>query len=291
MLAEQLRRWWIKVTNIEVTTLYETCDPFIQIIIGGSLQKELVKITKDVILTRTVGDVGMVFKSDVLEKMVKNEKRGFQCELEAELRASYAEIEQEIFHLELWAFQGCSLNVLKGYTSRPLLDIARGDIDLVFDIKTRIDKMETLYARVVMRCIFQEIWDFYLTFRDWRTTELIPEKRKKKPPETPAFDPDMDEELLEEMGQLQEEDLEDWMDQEPTVKPMLKFTLNDKRKRSVYTNQIEGKEPYWNNITGGIHYRGTVGELNQETMTLTLYNYENGKEKIGIKVVSLGYFR
>lgn len=293
---EQVRRWWVKIKNIYVFAQYEALKPFVQIIIGGNMQREYIKITKSEKFTRVTGDVGTTFKTDVLNKIVKGEGSTFKCELEAEVRMSYAQIEQEIFHVELWDFQGCSLNILKGYCGVPLLDIVRGEMDMNFDIKTKVGKAMTQYGKIYMNCLFQEIWDFYITMRDWRSTELVPSKKKKKEmrerkkemlenedQEEQIIDADEDEEDSEEK---KEEDLDDWMLEDPKIRSMLTYTLNS-TKAKLYTKEIEGKEPYWSTIDGGMHYRGTVSDINQQILSLDLYNYAHKKTLIGRKTVCL----
>jgi len=291
---EQVRRWWVKIKNIHVSAQYEALRPFIQIIIGGTMQREYIKITKDDKFTRVTGDVGTTFKSDVLGKIVKGEGRTFKCELEAEVRMSYAQIEQEIFHIELWDFQGCSLNILKGYCGVPLIDIVRGEMDITFDIKTKIDKVMTQYAKIYMNCLFQEIWDFYITMRDWRSTELVPSKKKKKEMrEKRALEKEPDEEQIVDADEdddddddKKQEDLDDWMLEDPSIRSMLTYTLNS-TKAKLYTKEIEGKEPYWSTIEGGMHFRGTVSDVNQQILSLDLYNYAHKKTLIGRKTVCL----
>jgi len=286
--SEQLRRWWVKISSIFITSHQESFNPFLQVILGGNLQKALVKITKTDRFMKTTGDIGMVFKTDVLDKMTKGESRMFQCELEAELRMSYAQIEQEMMHVELWDFSGCAVNTLKGYVSKPLLEVVRGDVDMMFEIKTKIEKVEVIFATIYMKCIFQEIWDFYITFRDWRASDILPPKKKKiEPKEDKKVNEDEEEDELAEFDEKkEEEDLDDWMLEEPEVKPMLTYQLNS-TKAMVYSKTLDSKEPYWPSIDGGIHFRGTVFDLNQQVMSLDLFNYAHGKTSIGRKTVSL----
>ena len=289
---EQIRRWLVKITNIYVFAQYEALNPFIQIIIGGSLQREYIKISKSEKFTRVTGDAGLVFKTDVLDKIVKGEGNNFKCELEAEVRASYAQIEQEIFHVELWDYQGCGLNILKGYCGVPLLDIVRGDMDMSFDIKTKVDKAMTQYGKVVMKCLFQEVWDFYITMRDWRSTELVPSKKKVMAAKKKQKDKgeDEEEESIVDSDEDEEEnkveDLNDWMFENPSIRTMVTYTLNS-TKSVLHTKVIDGKEPYWSSIDDGMLYRGTVSEINQQILTLRLYNYASSKTLIGLKTVSL----
>lgn len=295
---QQVRRWWVKIKNIEVFAQYEALKPFVQIIIGGDMQREYIKITKSEKFTRVTGEAGMTFKSDVLNKIVKGEKGSFKCELEAEVRMSYAQIEQEIFHVELWDFQGCSLNILKGYSGVPLLDIVRGEMDISFDIKTKVDKVMTQYGKIHMNCLFQEVWDFYITMRDWRSTELVPSKKKKKEmlkQKQLDKDKDQEEEIIDadeddddDEEDKEPEDLDDWMLEDPSIRSMLTYTLNS-TKAKLYTKEIDGKEPYWSTIDGGMHFRGTVSDINQQILSLDLYNYAHKKTPIGRKTVSLSY--
>lgn len=284
---ELLRRWRIKVTQIEIIAQYENFDPFFQIIIGGDYQKEMVKITKEEKMTRMVGEIGMVFKSDVLQEMINGDRRTFQCELEAEFRASYAQIEQEIMHVELWNYQTCGINILKGIESKPLLEIVKGDVNMVWNIKIKVGKAESQYARILMKCVFQEIWDFYMTFRDWRIIELLPDKKKKKQVAKKKEQEEEDDLLDEEENKDKDEDLDDWMAEEPELEPMIMFQLNDDKKPQIYSVSTEGREPYWPNIEGGMNFRGTVGDVNQQTMSLTVYNCHSGMTVIGRKTVSL----
>lgn len=93
--------------------------------------------------------------------------------------------------------------------------------------------------------------------------------------------------LDEEENKDKDEDLDDWMAEEPELEPMIMFQLNDDKKPQIYSVSTEGREPYWPNIEGGMNFRGTVGDVNQQTMSLTVYNCHSGMTVIGRKTVSL----
>ena len=128
--------------------------------------------------------------------------------------------------------------------------------------------------------------------RDWRSTELVPSKKKvmaakKKQKEKGE---DEEEESIVDSDEDEEEnkveDLNDWMFENPSIRTMVTYTLNS-TKSVLHTKVIDGKEPYWSSIDDGMLYRGTVSEINQQILTLRLYNYASSKTLIGLKTVSL----
>ena len=101
-------------------------------------------------------------------------------EVVTEARASYFRLMQERLHIELWDKETFSLNRFIGYFSIPLVDIANGSFRQEVQIQESIDNGKAFKpaANLTFYIFFEEKWDFYLTFMDWKTTSLEKEKNK-----------------------------------------------------------------------------------------------------------------
>ena len=68
-----------------------------------------------------------------------------------------------------------------GYESIELMAIADGTTRQIVNIYDKIDKAGegALKCTLSFKIVFEEIWDFYLQFLDWRITNLEDQNSKK----------------------------------------------------------------------------------------------------------------
>ena len=89
---------------------------------------------------------------------------------------------------------------------------------------------------------FEEIWDFYLTFMDWKTTSLEKDKN-------------------EDCG---------------VINPSLELRILSKNSiQSTSNSEVikNSKLPHWSLFEGeGIRYRGTYSDLRHEKLQINLWN-------------------
>ena len=120
-----------------------------------------------------VGERGIIYQTEVLRFIQPGESKLYQANIQTELRLSYFELMQQRLHLEAWDKEGLWLNKFLGYYSIPLLDIANGEFRQHANLSTFDNKgVEKLSCQLSFTMHFEEIWDFYLQFFDWKTTSL-----------------------------------------------------------------------------------------------------------------------
>ena len=76
----------------------------------------------------------------------------------------------------MWDYNRIYMNSFVGYESLLLSEIADGTVRQTIQIYDKIEKDDDnigkLKCTLSFKCVLEEIWDFYLTFRDWKTTNL-----------------------------------------------------------------------------------------------------------------------
>ena len=98
---ELLRRWRVKILNIEIEALEETFDPFLQFVVGGTFQKEFLTRPDGRKTFRIDGKKGKIFKTNVLLDINKGESASYYRYLNCEVFMSYSQIMQERLHIEV----------------------------------------------------------------------------------------------------------------------------------------------------------------------------------------------
>jgi hypothetical protein len=72
------------------------------------------------------------------------------------------------------------LNRFMGYASIPLIEIANGKFKQGLQIfPVGEDTLKLQVAAVSFTIYFEEMWDFYLTFMDWKTSSIEKEQDKE----------------------------------------------------------------------------------------------------------------
>lgn len=108
---EYLRRWKVVIDKIDITSIQsETFNPFIQFIIGGDYRIEYTKTTTGKLLKSEVGNIGSVFKSNVIFDLMQGGTKKFTKDIYTEIEASYYQIMQNKLHIEIWNYGSYKLN-------------------------------------------------------------------------------------------------------------------------------------------------------------------------------------
>ena len=112
--------------------------------------------------------------------MEKEESKVFETEIGTEFRASYFQLMEQRLHIELWDKERVWLNKFLGYASIPLINIVEGNFRQIIFIQEPVPdgKAYKQMAIITFDIYFEEIWDFYLTFMDWKATNLQKEDDK-----------------------------------------------------------------------------------------------------------------
>lgn len=179
---EKMRRWKVKIYNIYITPIVEMLDPFLQFTIGGDFNVEVYKTKKGDTYKVPKGKRGYADKTEVVMNVHEAEKCAFDKVIDIEMRMTYSMINKQKMMLELWDYNSIWMNTIKSYKTLPLIDIVSGDCNVSLDMlhKTPGKKKPVPYAMVEFKCIFQEIWDFKLSFLNWKSTCITSPSQAKK---------------------------------------------------------------------------------------------------------------
>jgi hypothetical protein len=81
---------------------------------------------------------------------------------------------EEHLHIEVWDYNRLWFNNFVGYESMELMQIADGSTRQQVNIYDKIEKSGegALKCTLTFKIVFEEIWDFYLQFLDWRISNV-----------------------------------------------------------------------------------------------------------------------
>lgn len=180
---EKMRRWIVKIYNIYITPLKDMLDPFIQFTIGGNFMVEVYKTKKGQTYKVPNGTRGYADKTEISKNVDKLERRPFDKVIDIEMRMSYSMISKQKMMVELWDYNSIWMNTIKAYTTVDLMEIVNGNCNVSIDLTTKESgkKNPIPYAIIEFKCVFQEIWDFKLSFLNWKAGCIIPPSQAKKP--------------------------------------------------------------------------------------------------------------
>ncbi len=260
---ELIRRWQVKIYNIYITPMKEKIDPFVQFTIGGNFSIQVYSNKAGDTKKQAEGERGFSEKTEVIENIEPLNRAPFDKNIELEMRMSYAMINAQKLMIEVWDHNSMWMNTILGYTTIGLIDVVDGDINLSFDItKASGKKKKVPSCTIEFKCIFQEIWDFKLTFVNWKAGPLVQIKKGSR--------------------------------EEPQKRhSRVMVYMNDKRtiggqNCAVSVISQVSTAPVWSDFEGLILFRGSHIELEQSEVILLLYD-ETGlfRKEIARKTVNL----
>ena len=94
-----------------------------------TIELSLNKTTDGKTVRSDVGNLGLVFKSNVIKNINDNESDEFATHIDTEVRSTYYEIMRNRLHFEIWTWNNWELNKFLAIKSLPLLDIVSGSIN------------------------------------------------------------------------------------------------------------------------------------------------------------------
>jgi len=173
---ELMRRWSVKIYNIYITPKMDKLDPFLQFTIGGDFQVEVYSTKKGKTFKVPKGKRGYVDKTDVIENAEVDVRNPFDKVIDVEMRMTYSMITKQKLMVELWDYNSIWMNNIKAYATKPIIEIVNGDCNLEFELYVK----KKHYATVEFKFLFQEIWDWKMSFINWSVSSLLPPKDKDK---------------------------------------------------------------------------------------------------------------
>ena len=267
---EKMRRWRVKINNIYITPLVKKMDAFLQFTIGGDFSVTVYKDKNKNSYKKSSGSRGYTDKTEVLLHLDTAQENGtggrtpFQKIIEIEMRMSYSMINKQKIMVELWEYNSFSNNTIHGYKTWQLIDIVNG----YFNVNDFITKREEgkknpmPFAFVEFNLMFEEIWDFNLSFDNWKCSNLLNPKKKRNPnAEKPNTRVEI--KLLS-----------------ATSSPLNSTTVSEITKHS--------DTPIWTKFNNNILFRGTGTELENENVKISVYDTTGILNKtIASKVITL----
>jgi hypothetical protein len=167
---EKMRRWSVKIFNIYITSKIEKLDPFLQFTIGGDFQIEVYSTKTGKTYKVPKGKRGYVEKTEVIQNIDLEIRSPFEKIIDIEMRMTYSMMSKQKLMVEVWDYNSIWMNNIKAYITKPLIDIVNGDCNIELEMYVKAKH----YATIEFKCIFQEIWDWKLSFINWSVSCLLP---------------------------------------------------------------------------------------------------------------------
>jgi len=172
---EKMRRWSVKIFNIYITSKIDKLDPFLQFTIGGDFQIEVYSTKTGKTYKVPKGNRGYVEKTEVIQNVDLETRRPFEKIIDIEMRMTYSMMTKQKLMVELWDYNSIWMNNIKAYITKPLIEIVSGDSNIELEMYVKAKH----YSTIEFKCIFQEIWDWKLSFINWSVSCLIPPKENE----------------------------------------------------------------------------------------------------------------
>ncbi|CAD8197148.1 unnamed protein product [Paramecium octaurelia] len=237
---DKVRRWKVFINEIRLENLQkEQLSIFLNIRIG--------QIGKNAIKQADVSSEEAFFKSEICRDLKRSEVKVIKVMFETEMHLSYQMLKERYLVIEVWECRRFRLNLFLGKIQVPLINIASGNIKRQDDIKTAFGEKRQ-FARIYYNVLFQEVWDYKLTFEAWKGSNIIADQGKEHDP-----------------------------------KIQLTLMTDELIQPQVESEQIKKtKNPNFRNLKGFMQFRGTMEDLTQQMMKVTLFfdSYFNKIEKL-----------
>jgi hypothetical protein len=83
-----------------------------------------------------------------------------------------------IYWVKLWDWNDSNLNEFRSIASIPLIDLVSGNFKQTINFTKRDEKQKADIpnATIYFKINFEEVWDFYLTFMDWKASSIQNDK-------------------------------------------------------------------------------------------------------------------
>ena len=227
---ERVRRWKVKIEEFQISPTPSILDAFLEVTIGGNLKIYAVHNTqKNTSKMKRTGKRGFCAFTECKETDVKS-PTSFDACFELELRDSIINLKRQNLVIELWDYNTWMPNTYKGIGMIPLFDIIKGSIYRTVSING---------IKIGFKIVFQELWDFELSFEDWSLTNVkylfgINESNK-------------------------------------TLKPTISFDMYSIKEKVNCLHPKSGvNNPQWNRFSKNMLYRGTLNDLENEKIVATI---------------------
>eukprot|EP00928_Gymnodinium_smaydae_P045195 TRINITY_DN30156_c0_g2_i2.p1 TRINITY_DN30156_c0_g2~~TRINITY_DN30156_c0_g2_i2.p1 ORF type:complete len:2939 (+),score=602.76 TRINITY_DN30156_c0_g2_i2:113-8929(+) len=170
------RRWDVRLWDLElenVTSPPEKIVVFFNFIFGGTREEFLVygdDKTKTKIWVN--GIEGYTIRTEVIyDEPGDGEATPLHMDQKFEWHGSYLDLEEHSLRIETWNWSRWRVNKLDSVHTQLLVSYAKGAIyNEVYTVRTDKFGFETARCKLSFRLFFQEIYDFELEFKQWRSS-------------------------------------------------------------------------------------------------------------------------
>jgi hypothetical protein len=236
---EQMRRWKVDISEIYITS-QEMFDCFLRFTIGGNLQVSCYSIPSKNKKGKIIkGRRGYSDYTEVMEILQTDKRLKFLKTFSLEYRDSIISLMKQNLLVECWDYNSLKLNNMQGYEMISLMKIIRGSIYQSVMISKKIKEGNFMkpICKIEFKIVFQEIWDFQLTFEDWSCTNIK----------------------------------EIFKDKDVNLCPGVSFQIKGKQKEVSSGNGQPGSQnPDWGSLAEKYPIRATINDLENLLMDVTI---------------------
>lgn len=246
LFYETVRRWKVIIKEIYVIS-QKRFDCFLNFTIGGDLRIDTFKILEKNRSGKIVhGARGYSEYTELQEILDINTRVKFEKEIHIELRDSIISLSKQNLLIECWDYNTFKLNNFQGFVLIDLMKIIRGSVYQSANILQKVPTGEGGFlnkplCKVEFQIFFQEIWDFVLSFEDWSSTNL-----------NYAFNVESKE-----------------------LQPSIDFKLSKGKMIKSTVSQKASANPQWSVFDGPIKFRGTLMELENQSLQINIFQNES----------------
>ncbi|KAK2196923.1 bifunctional C2 domain/C2 domain superfamily [Babesia duncani] len=166
------RRWKVKLENMSIVNcMPDSLTCFAEFDFGGTRTECRVQIgATNCILNK--GETKNYIRTPVVPDVIKDVPRTFQCLTNFEYRGSYLDLEYEKLCIKLWRYRKYTINCLESIYEGQLLQFAKGDVHVEIPMYKMVNGERRLRCRISFDLYFQEMYDFELSFLNWRLNDV-----------------------------------------------------------------------------------------------------------------------
>ena len=256
---ERIRRWKVKIEEFQLSPTPTIFNCFIEVIIGGNFKiYSYHNTTKHKSTLKRTGHKRVCFFTECKETNV-TAPTVYSSSYDMELRDSVINLMRQNLTLQLWEYNTWLPNTNRGIGMISLFDIIKGSIYRSISIQG---------IKVSFKIVFQELWDFELSFEDWSLTNI--------------------KHLF---------GVDDNNSNNKLIRPTIAFEM-ERIKQKVISLHPKActNNPIWSTFNKNIIYRGTLNDLENEKISViieqnsSIIDNKTLQRSIGLKGITISGF-
>ena len=262
---ERIRRWKVKIEEFQLSPTPTIFDCFIEVIIGGNYKVYSYHNTsKHKSTLKRTGHKRVCFFTECKETNITT-STVYSNSYDIELRDSVINLMRQNLILQLWEYNTWLPNTNRGVGMISLFDIIKGSIYRNISIQG---------IKVSFKIVFQELWDFELSFEDWSLTNIK---------HLFGLDDTSNNSSSSSNTKL--------------IRPTITFEMERIKQRVISLHpKACTNNPIWSNFNKNIIYRGTLNDLENEKISVTIeqnssfIDNKTLQRSIGLKGITISNF-